>query len=48
MLVYSRNDKVKCNIAETKSPNLKVPSFRMYFNASTDSTSVFSWNPVEN
>lgn len=40
------NAMLRCSIAETKSPNLNVPSFRMYLNIRIDNTSVFTWKPT--
>lgn len=39
------NASLKCNIAETKSPNRRVPSFLIYRRIKIDNTSVFNWKP---
>lgn len=40
------NDTVRCSIAETKSPNRSVPSFRMYRKIKMARTSLLSWKPT--
>lgn len=43
---YLLNATVKCNMAETKSPNRNVPSFLMYRRMRMAKTSLLNWNPT--
>lgn len=40
------NAKLRCNIEDTKSPNLKVPSFLIYLSIRIERTSVLNWKPI--